>query len=142
MNCIKKTLSFALAAALSMCVFTACESNDNDDGNSDGGTTSSVSSSSVLPGTWYLVANDGSSWYIHFGQDGTWKITDDAAGSKRRVYGSYSTSGNTYKGDMTNPGVGSGTISGNILSDTEIDLDFCEHWHTPYKHVPYKGTKK
>ena len=28
------------------------------------------------------------------------------------------------------------TISGDSIS-----LDFIEHWHTPYKHVPYTGTR-
>lgn len=134
MNYVTKILRITLAVMLSMFVFTACEDSSHDGGGK--------SSGSVLPGTWHLAGADGSSWYIHFGEDGNWKITNDAAGAERRVYGTYSASGSSYKGDMNNPGVGTGTISGNILNDKEIDLDFCEHWHTPYKHVAYKGTKQ
>lgn len=150
MNRFFKSMNIVLVAVLSIFVFAACEDSGDDGshgtwpnfGNSgpSSSSSSSISSSSGLPGTWKLVAGDGSSWYIHFGSDGTWKITDDVAGSQRRVYGSYSASGSSYSGNMTNPGVGDGTISGQIQGNT-ISLDFCEHWHSPYKHVAYTGTK-
>lgn len=158
MNSILKSVRIVFAVTLSSLVFVACEEGGNSQVDEESAlfvrpsSTSSTSTSSapsstafsaasVLPGTWKLVASDGSFWYIHFAADGTWKITDDAAGEKRRVYGSYKTEGQNYSGDMKNPGVGDGTISGKVLSKTSLDLDFCEHWHTPYKHVAYTGTK-
>lgn len=132
----------ALASVFFASVFTACELDGKHDGQPFHFSSSSLSSESILPGTWYLEAEDGSSWYIHFGEDGNWKITDDAEGTARRVFGSFSTSGDEYSGDMTNPRVGDGTISGKVLSETTLDLDFCEHWHSPYKHIIYSGTKQ
>lgn len=119
----------------------AADSGSNDSESSKP-SESSLSASAVLPGTWQLVASDGSSWFVHFASDGTWKITDDAAGTIRRVYGSYTTTGETFSGNMKNPGVGEGTISGKLLSGTSLDFDFCEHWHSPYKHVAYTGRKQ
>ena len=94
----------------------------------------------TLPGSWQLTAADGSSWYVHFNQDGTWQITDDAAGQAYRVSGGYSTTGNSFSGNMVNPGVGSGEINGSWDGDS-ITLNFIEHWHTPYKVIPYTGTR-
>lgn len=101
--------------------------------------SSSKSVSGSIVGTWEL-SDGGTPWYAHFASDGTWKITDDKGGSKLRVYGSYSTSGNSFKGSMLNPGVGDGEINGTISGKT-MSMDFVEHWHTPYKHVAFTGPK-
>ena len=114
-----------VAAAL----VSGCESGGGDGGSGGG---------SVV-GTWSLT-NGGSTWYILFAADGSWLISDTADGSSRRVFGSYTMSGDSISGSMTNPGVGSGEIAATISGDS-ISLDFIEHWHTPYKHVPYTGTR-
>lgn len=96
--------------------------------------------SGSIVGTWKLSTSGAAPWFAHFASDGTWKITDDQAGSKRRVYGTYSTSGSSFQGSMTNPGVGDGEINGTF-TQSSMSMDFIEHWHTPYKHVPYTGAK-
>lgn len=96
--------------------------------------------SGTIVGTWKLATPGAAPWFAHFASDGSWKITDDQAGAKRRVYGSYNVSGSAFKGSMTNPGIGDGEINGTITGNT-MSMDFIEHWHTPYKHVPYTGSK-
>lgn len=103
------------------------------EGSSSGGGKADV------VGTWSLT-NGGSTWYILFASDNTWKISDTADGSKRRVFGTYTVSGDTVTGDMQNPGVGTGQIKATLSGDS-IALDFIEHWHTPYKVVPYTGSR-
>lgn len=114
-----------VAAAL----VSGCESGGGDGGSGGG---------SVV-GTWSLT-NGGSTWFILFAEDGSWLISDTADGSRRRVYGSYTVDGDAVRGSMTNPGVGTGEIAATISGDS-ISLDFIEHWHTPYKHVAYTGTR-
>ena len=121
----------ALLAATAL--LAGCESGGDDDGGSNGSGGGSV------VGTWSLT-NGGSTWYILFATDGSWMISDTADGSQRRVYGSYTFNGDAISGSMTNPGVGSGEIAATISGDS-ISLDFIEHWHTPYKHVAYTGTR-
>lgn len=123
-----KFLKIVLLCVVSLALW-GCESGDS----SSGGNSAS------LVGTWSL-RNGGSTWYIHFGSDNNWKITDDAAGQARRVFGTYSVSGNSFSGPMQNPGTGKGEIRGTV-DGSSMTLDFIEHWHTPYKHVPYVGTK-
>ncbi len=94
---------------------------------------------SDLVGTWRLVNGD-SAWYIHFADDGTWRITDDREGESLRVHGTYTVDSGKFSGPMTNPGVGTGMISGTF-SGGAIVLDFVEYWHSPYKHVPYTGSR-
>ena len=91
-------------------------------------------------GTWALTQGAGISWYMIFNSDGTWLISDTADGSARRVFGTYTVKGNVATGPMTNPGIGEGEIVATIDGDV-LSLDFIEHWHNPYKHVPYTGTK-
>ena len=105
-----------------------------------GQASASGESSSSLVGTWSLTDASGFTWYIHFGADGGWKITNDQGGAERRVYGSYSADGNGFSGSMKNPGVGDGRITG-VFGNSEITLDFVEYWHSPEKHVAYSGHK-
>jgi len=92
-----------------------------------------------IVGTWSLTGA-GHTWYIHFAADRNWKITDDAAGHVRRVYGTYTLKGSSLRGPMNNPGTGTGEIAASF-SGNRIDLDFIEHWHTPHKQVKYSGRK-
>ncbi len=108
-------------------------------GSSSGSGSSEPAIRSDLVGTWRLV-NGTSEWYIHFSDDGTWRITDDREGESLRVHGTYTVDGGKFSGPMTNPGVGTGQISGTF-SGSAIVLDFVEFWHAPYKHVPYTGSR-
>ena len=92
-----------------------------------------------LIGDWELT-NGTHTWYAHFLKDGTWRITDDRAGTKDHVYGTYTADDSSFQGDMTNPGVGTGSISG-YYNGKSLSLDFAENWHTPVKHVSYTGKK-
>ncbi len=92
-----------------------------------------------IAGTWSLT-NTEHTWYIHFAADGNWKITNDAADTVRRVYGTYKLSGSKLQGPMNNPGTGTGEIVATFKGN-RIDLQFIEHWHTPHKKVNYSGKK-
>ena len=92
-----------------------------------------------LIGIWQL-SGAGTVWYAHFLKDGTWRITDDRAGTKDHVYGSYTADDSSFQGSMTNPGVGTGSISG-YHNGKSLALDFVENWHSPAKHVSYTGNK-
>ena len=97
--------------------------------------------SSKFVGTWALSQGGGTLWYIIFNDDGSWLISDTADGSARRVFGTYSVSGDTASGPMQNPGVGTGEIEAVLAGDDALSLDFVEFWHSPPKHVPYNGAK-
>jgi len=104
-------------------------------------TTTETTATSSFVGTWKLTPSEGgTSWYAFFYANGSWKICDNADGSSQRVYGSYSVSGATLNGNMTNPGVGTGAIVATV-SDGVMTLDFIEYWHTPNKTVRYTGSK-
>ena len=94
----------------------------------------------TLFGTWSL-SNGGETWYVHFFKDGTWKITDDRAGTAERVHGSYTTNAAAFSGNMVNPGVGTGEING-FHNGNAIRLNFVEYWHTPHKTVVYTGSRQ
>ena len=119
-------------------LFSGCSDSDSDDGDSSG--DSAGGSNSKFVGTWALSQGAGTAWYIIFKSDNSWLISDTADGSAVRVFGTYSVDGNTAAGPMQNPGVGTGEIVA-VLNGSTIALDFIEHWHSPYKHVPYTGTK-
>lgn len=128
---MRNLLRIALLALVASLALVGCGG-----GGSDGG----GGGSAQFTGTWALTQGAGISWYILFNDNGTWLISDTADGSARRVFGTYSVDGDVATGPMTNPGVGTGEIVATIDGDT-LSLDFIEHWHNPYKHVPYTGTK-
>ena len=92
-----------------------------------------------LIGEWELTGGE-TTWYLHFRKDGTWRITEDRAGTQDHVYGNYTADDASFQGDMTNPGVGTGSISG-YYNGRSLALDFVENWHDPAKHVSYTGKK-
>ena len=107
----------------------------------DDETTDDSTSVNNFVGTWKLTASSGgTTWYAFFYTGGSWHISDNADGSSQRVYGSYSVSGSQLNGNMTNPGVGTGSISATI-SDGVMTLDFTEYWETPSKVTQYTGSK-
>ena len=130
MRKVHSLLWIALMALVIPLAFTGCGG-----GSDDGG-----SSSSDFTGTWALSQGAGTLWYIIFNTDGSWLISDTADGSARRVYGTYTVEGDVASGPMINPGVGEGEIVATLEGDV-LSLDFVEYWHSPYKHVPYTGTK-
>ncbi len=93
-----------------------------------------------LIGTWELSGTAGT-WHIHFLADGTWRITDDREGGETRVYGNYSADDSSFRGNMTNPGVGTGSIAG-YYNGRSLALDFYETWDVPPRHISYTGTKR
>lgn len=142
---------FQLAICIAVvCSLVGCEGGgDSNSGpygnvsNSSSSTTSSSPSDSQnqFYGTWELTEVGTSNvWYIHFGNNGNWKITDDKAGAEQRVYGSYNYSGNQFEGPMINPNVGEGKIDGDV-TDGVMTLYFEEYWHNPHKIVDFTGTK-
>ena len=149
---IRTVLRGVAAAALLIpfALASGCEDSHHDSSDSDSSSSSSSEKGSDskdskkksgLVGTWKLTAKDGSSWYVHFKDDGSWQITDDAEGNGRaRAKGDYSTSGDSFKGSMVNPGVGDGEIEGTVKNGA-MTFDFIEHWHSPYKHNVYSGVK-
>ena len=125
-------LAIAVAVGLSAC---GSSSSDDSDSSSGGG------NNSKFVGTWALGQGGGTDWYIHFGADNSWNISNNADGSGRRVFGTYTVSGNTARGPMQNPGTGVGEIVAVLESDTTLGLDFIEHWHTPHKVIHYNSSK-
>ncbi len=100
---------------------------------------SGYTASNDIVGTWALTG-EGKTWYGTFSKNGSWIISDDKAGAKVRVYGTYTAKGENFSGPMTNPGVGTGKIEGSY-SENSMTLYFTEYWHTPAKTVHYKGTR-
>ncbi len=104
-------------------------------------TTEDTTATSNFIGTWKLTpTTGGTSWYAFFYTNGNWKICDNADGSNQRVYGSFAVKGSKLSGNMTNPGVGTGSISATI-TDGVMTLDFTEDWQTPSKTIRYTGSK-
>lgn len=103
-------------------------------------TNSSSSANARFVGTWELTSGqDGSSMYILFDANGTFVMKDTLSGPVH-MRGTYTVSGSTATGPLTNPGVGDGEIVATVDGDA-MALDFIEHWHDPYKHNLYTGSK-
>lgn len=142
---MKKTLAVAFLS-LSIALFIGCESSDSSNNVWNGESSSQEQNANnennkSIAGTWSLTDSDGATWYIHFNLDGSWKITNDAAGIENRVHGTYEFDGLDFNGSMVNPNVGEGRIEGRISGES-ITLDFVEYWHTPHKVVSYSGASQ
>jgi hypothetical protein len=134
---MRKSMGFGKVVALLALVIglgTGCE-----DGGGDSGT-------GAFEGTWLVTKNDDSptSSYYVFSPDGTFYKTRSGEPPNGSVHlsGRYSVDGGTLRGDFRNPGVGTGEIVATIKSGGTMEMDFIEHWHTPYKHVPCTGVKE
>ena len=143
----RATLTTALLIPLLAFAFgIGCEKEPlpgNPEASSDASSSDSkdTTPANAFVGTWKLTSeSEGVTWYAIFNNDKTWKICDNADGSKQRVYGTYTVSGSKLIGNMTNPGVGEGEIIATV-SGTAMTLNFIEHWHDPYKTVVYTGSK-
>lgn len=95
-----------------------------------------------LVGTW-LITKEGSPAYWMFKEDGTFQKnrTGEPADGAIHFVGTYSTSGSSFSGEFTNPGVGTGEIEGTVSGDS-LAMDFIEFWHSPAKVVPCVGTRQ
>lgn len=112
------------------------------DSNANNSSSTSTANNSSFVGKWHLIPDGGGTgWYGFFNADGTWRICDNADGSRQRVHGKYSVSGGKLKGDMTNPGVGTGAIEATISGGGIMAFKFIEYWHDPHKTVLYSGSK-
>lgn len=90
-------------------------------------------------GTW----SGGGDGRTVFYADGTWAEFNDAELTQRHLGGTYSQSGNSVSGTGNNPGVGDLDIEGTVSDDgNTMQLDFIEHWHSPYKHNPATLTRQ
>ncbi|MGA0333062.1 MAG: hypothetical protein ACO3N7_03550 [Kiritimatiellia bacterium] len=78
--------------------------------------------------------------YVHFKDDNTLFISNNADGSGVRVTGTYMVSGGELLGPFSNPPTGDGRIEARIDNGTLI-MDFIEYWHTPEKTIPLSGRK-
>ena len=137
-----KRLALLLLSLALLCA--GCE-HDKDSRSSDAPANSSGSSgetskdASGLIGTWEL-SGGGTTWYMHFLKDRSWRITEDRAGAKEQVHGSYKADDSSFKGDLDYPGVGTGSISG-YYNGRSLALAVHEDWTTPPKSVSYTGKK-
>ena len=130
MNRIWRKLG-VVAGMLALALSLGCEG----DGDSGGGNGDFV-------GTWYVVSDSGSEgfYYVHFRADGTYDLAD-CADCGPHVSGTYAVTDGTAAGPFKNPGVGDGEIEATI-TDGVMHLKFIEHWHSPYKVIPYSGGKQ
>ena len=132
----------ALAAAL-LLLPAGCEGDKTSRAWSRSPSSEGVSEEAVvrsdLVGTW-TITGGSATWYIHFSDDGTWRITNDREGESLRLHGTYTVDGGRFSGPLTNPGVGTGMISGTF-SGNSIVLDMVQYWYSPYRHVPYTGAR-
>lgn len=126
-------IGVAALAVAAMAFISGC---DDDEGDSGSGGS--------VAGTWQMTSKltGNLSWWV-FNNDGTFVSYDDQARTRPHIIGSsYKQEGNTVTGTFVNPGVGDGEINATISDDGKtMTLDFIEHWHTPFKHCPYTGTK-
>jgi hypothetical protein len=133
---MRKLIWPALLALVIPLALAGCGGGDGDD-NADSG---SGDSTNQFAGTWALTqTGDGSSMFIVFNADGSF-IMKDTADGPAHMTGTYTVSGNVASGPLKNPGVGIGEIIATLNGST-LDFEFIEHWHNPYKHIFYTGTK-
>ena len=127
---VRGLVAVMAVAALGLC--TGCEG----DGGGDGGGSSSV------VGRWQLTNSGGETTWWQFNEDGTFVMYNDSGFASKHLWGTFSQDGSKVKGPFTNPGVGEGEIDATVSEDGKsLNLDFIEHWHSPYKHVPHSGPK-
>ena len=89
-----------------------------------------------------VSGESGSTGYWEFFSNGEFTMFDDSGYTVAHTSGTFTQSGTQVTGMFENPGVGSGEIDGTLSEDSQsMALDFIEHWHDPYKHIPFTGTK-
>ena len=131
-----RRIAIAALAGFALLALSGCD----DGGGGDGGGTSSV------VGKWELyegtsVSGAPAEWW-QFNEDGTFAYFNNSDFTSKHLGGTYSQDGKKVTGTFTNPGVGEGEIDVTLSDDGKtMQLDFIEHWHSPYKHVAWTGVK-
>jgi hypothetical protein len=102
-------------------------------------TTTTTAAGSEFVGSWRM-SDSNDTFYFYFDSNNTFVGCDVPDRTRVHFSGTWSVSGGTLRGPFTNPGVGTGeivcTITNNVMS-----MDFIEHWHTPFKHLAFTGSK-
>lgn len=130
---MRKYIWTALLALVIPLAFAGC-------GGDSGGSDDNAGGDNDFVGSWALTHSvDGSAMFIDFNEDGTF-VMKDCVDCGAHMTGTYTVDGKTASGPLENPGVGEGEIVAELDGDA-LTLDFIEHWHNPYKHVPYTGSK-
>ncbi len=109
--------------------FLGCSS---DDGDSSGG------GSNDFVGQWHVSGSQGN-YYVTFTDDGSVLMADSPGGSAH-LTGSYTVSGDTASGPLSNPGVGTAEFNATLTGQDTMNFEFIEHWG-PGKHIPLTGTR-
>jgi hypothetical protein len=137
-----KGIYFSLLVIVLGAVFiiTGCSGGGSSSGNSSSSNSTTTSSpGSEFVGSWKMSEAEGT-MYFYIDSNNKFVGCDVPDRTKVHISGTWSVTNGTLKGTFTNPGVGDGeivcTISNNVMS-----MDFIEHWHDPYKHVAYTGSK-
>jgi hypothetical protein len=100
------------------------------------------SSVNSVVGSWKMNDGTGGLTFWNFNADGTVIEYNDPGFSSQHLNGTYRQDGLNVSGPFTNPGVGDGEIVCTVSNDGKsMQMDFIEHWHKPFKHVPLTGTK-
>jgi hypothetical protein len=123
----------ALLALVIPLAFTGCGGGSDSGGGGSGG-------SGKFVGTWQLTqVDDGTTMFAIFAADGSTVFARNASGSSVAMSGTYTVDGNTAVGPL-HGAPGEAELSAVIDGDA-ISYDFIEHWHSPYKHNRYTGSK-
>ncbi|MDF3129588.1 lipocalin family protein [Kiritimatiellaeota bacterium B1221] len=130
-------------AAVSIFSLLTCLSTGCDDGGGGGGGNAAVAADNAFVGTWLIQKEDTTSYWV-FNSDGTFSKYRAGAplGESLHFNGIYTITNGTLTGDFLNPGVGTGEIIATINENEVMQMQFIEHWHTPYKEVACIGFKQ
>ena len=137
----RTTLSRTLLSALvaSALVIAGCESGGSND-KSDSATT--TTSANPFVGGWHITSTStsGLAWYLYIYADSSFRLCDTSDSSTPHLAGTYSLSGNSLVGSLTNPGVGSADVSATV-SGSSITLTTIENWYSPAQTNVFTGNK-
>ena len=134
---MKNWLCLGLVSAGLLLVNAGCEDGG---GSSGGGGGSVVGTWAVKQGTTPSSTDPDTFWVFY--DNGTFTYFNDSSLSSEHLSGTYTQDGSHFFGPFTNPGVGEGEIDGTVNDDGEtFQMEFIEHWHSPYKHVDQAGIR-
>ena len=130
-------LSIFLASALAI---AGCESGGSS--NDSGSASTATTTTNPFVGGWHITSTStaGLAWYLYIYSDSSFRLCDTADSSTPHLAGTYSLSGNTLVGSLTNPGVGIADVSATV-SGSSISLTTIEKWYSPMQTNVFTGTK-
>ena len=141
-NVFKKMFSFSVLALIIGSMIAGCNGSDD---NNDSAPAAAANSESKFVGSWALHNGNSSSGpitsYLHFETNKSYVMSDGPDKNHPHVTGTWSVTGDTLNGPGNNPGVGSCEVVCTVDGNSVIHVDFIEHWHSPYKHIPFSGSK-